>query len=71
VHMSGAGPVTTRREAVTQCHYVTAVSFYEGPPRFVCAVPDNLSSSTENGRRQIYGPLGKGANPKIQMGPLT
>ncbi len=69
--MSGAGPVTTIREAVTQRHYVTAVSFYEGPPRFVCTVVNQLGSSTENARRQIYGSLGiKRGHPKNQKGPV-
>src|SRR5260370_20076643 len=64
------GPVTTIREAVTPCHYVTAVSFYEGPPRFVCTVVNQLGSSTENARRQIYGSLGnKKGPPENQKGP--
>jgi hypothetical protein len=70
--MSGAGPVTTIRENVTQRHYVTAVSFYEGPPRFVCTVVDQLGSSTENDRRQIYGSLRtKRGHSKNQNGSVV
>src|SRR5258707_11309348 len=59
------GPVTTIREAVTPCHYVTAVSFFQRPPPVVFSVVKQIRSSTENARRQNYGSLrNKKGRPK-------